>query len=92
LIENGDIINVDVEKRRIDVQLTDEEMELRRKKWTLPAYKANRGVLYKVCGCLPLPQCFVYITLMNLVKKFHLFCFQYIKNVQSASRGCVTDE
>ncbi|KAE8125206.1 hypothetical protein FH972_020039 [Carpinus fangiana] len=63
LIENGDIIDVDVEKRRIDVQLTDEEMELRRKKWTPPAYKANRGVLYK-----------------------------YIKNVQSASRGCVTDE
>ena len=28
LIENGDIINIDVEKRRIDVQLIDEEMEL----------------------------------------------------------------
>ncbi|XP_059447440.1 dihydroxy-acid dehydratase, chloroplastic [Corylus avellana] len=63
LIENGDVITVDVEKRRIDVQITDEEMELRRKKWTPPAYKANRGVLFK-----------------------------YIKNVQSASRGCVTDE
>ncbi|XP_062166178.1 dihydroxy-acid dehydratase, chloroplastic [Alnus glutinosa] len=63
LIENGDIINVDVEKRRIDVLITDEEMEQRRKKWTPPAYKANRGVLYK-----------------------------YIKNVQSASSGCVTDE
>ncbi|XP_030926892.1 dihydroxy-acid dehydratase, chloroplastic-like [Quercus lobata] len=63
LIENGDIINVDVQNRRIDVQITDEEMERRRKQWTPPAYKAKSGVLYK-----------------------------YIKNVQPASRGCVTDE
>ncbi|XP_050239112.1 dihydroxy-acid dehydratase, chloroplastic-like [Quercus robur] len=63
LIENGDIISIDVQKRRIDVEITDEEMERRRKTWTPPAFKANRGVLYK-----------------------------YIKNVQSASRGCVTDE
>jgi len=63
LIENGDIISIDVQKRRIDVEITDEEMGRRRKTWTPPAFKANRGVLYK-----------------------------YIKNVQSASRGCVTDE
>ncbi|KAK4581117.1 hypothetical protein RGQ29_024689 [Quercus rubra] len=63
LIENGDIINVDVQNRRIDVQITDEEMERRRRQWTPPAYKAKNGVLYK-----------------------------YIKNVQPASRGCVTDE
>ncbi|KAM4091572.1 hypothetical protein ACJW30_09G146300 [Castanea mollissima] len=63
LIENGDIINVDVQNRRIDVQITDEEMETRRKQWTPPAYKAKSGVLYK-----------------------------YIKNVQPASMGCVTDE
>ncbi|KAL9349498.1 hypothetical protein Peur_056753 [Populus x canadensis] len=63
LIRNGDIINVDVRERRIDVQLTDSELEERRKNWTPPPYKATRGVLYK-----------------------------YIKNVQSASEGCVTDE
>ncbi|KAJ4954927.1 hypothetical protein NE237_011710 [Protea cynaroides] len=63
LIENGDVITIDVAKRRMDVQLTDEEMAERRKKWTPPAYKATKGVLYK-----------------------------YIKNVQPASRGCVTDE
>ncbi|KAL8162013.1 hypothetical protein V2J09_013502 [Rumex salicifolius] len=63
LIQNGDIIIIDVEKRRMDVQLSDAEMEERRKKWTPPPYKANRGVLYK-----------------------------YIKNVQPASVGCVTDE
>lgn len=53
LIVNGDIIDVDVGNRRIDVQITDEEMDQRRKKWTQPAYKANRGVLYKVFGSLP---------------------------------------
>ncbi|CAN0915699.1 Dihydroxy-acid dehydratase, chloroplastic [Linum grandiflorum] len=63
LIRNGDIITIDVRERRIDVELTDEEMEQRRKSWNPPAYKATRGALYK-----------------------------YIKNVQSASKGCVTDE
>lgn len=63
LIENGDFIKVDVENRRIDVELTDGELESRRNKWTSPPYKATSGVLYK-----------------------------YIKNVQPASRGCVTDE
>ncbi|KAH7518086.1 hypothetical protein FEM48_Zijuj09G0133400 [Ziziphus jujuba var. spinosa] len=33
LIQNGDIINVDIQNRRIDVQLTDEEMAKRRKEW-----------------------------------------------------------
>ncbi|XP_050215871.1 dihydroxy-acid dehydratase, chloroplastic [Mercurialis annua] len=63
LIRNGDIIDIDVRERRIDVQLTDQEMAERKLNWTPPPYKANCGVLYK-----------------------------YIKNVQSASRGCVTDE
>ncbi|KAK9091839.1 hypothetical protein Syun_026750 [Stephania yunnanensis] len=63
LIENGDIITIDVQKRRMDVQLTDDELDARRKKWISPPPKADRGVLYK-----------------------------YIKNVQPASRGCVTDE
>ncbi|KAK6145860.1 hypothetical protein DH2020_019729 [Rehmannia glutinosa] len=63
LIENGDIITIDIAKRRMDVDLTDVELNERRKRWTPPAYKADRGVLYK-----------------------------YIRNVQSASKGCVTDE
>ncbi|KAL6526650.1 hypothetical protein OROGR_015740 [Orobanche gracilis] len=63
LIENDDIITIDIENRRMDVSLTDEELNTRRKRWTPPAYKADRGVLYK-----------------------------YIRNVQTASNGCVTDE
>ncbi|KAI3716426.1 hypothetical protein L1987_67296 [Smallanthus sonchifolius] len=63
LVQNGDIITIDISKKRMDVHLTDKELDERRKAWTPPPYKAERGVLYK-----------------------------YIKNVQSASRGCVTDE
>ncbi|KAL0368556.1 UNVERIFIED_CONTAM: Dihydroxy-acid dehydratase, chloroplastic [Sesamum calycinum] len=63
LVENGDIITIDIQKRRMDVNLTDSELNERRKRWTPPPYKAERGVLYK-----------------------------YIKSVQSASNGCVTDE
>ncbi|XP_042988860.1 dihydroxy-acid dehydratase, chloroplastic-like isoform X2 [Carya illinoinensis] len=55
LIENGDIINVDVQKRRIDVQISNEEMEQRRQKWTPALYKANRGVLYKFAHALMCP-------------------------------------
>ncbi|KAG8481107.1 hypothetical protein CXB51_025853 [Gossypium anomalum] len=64
LIQNGDVISIDVQKRAINVQLTDDELNEKqeRKTWT-PPYKANRGTLHK-----------------------------YIKNVQSASMGCVTDE
>ncbi|KAG9148796.1 hypothetical protein Leryth_018106 [Lithospermum erythrorhizon] len=63
LVENGDVITIDIQKHRMDVQLTEAELEERRKKWSPSPFKASRGVLYK-----------------------------YIKNVQSASRGCVTDE
>ncbi|KAJ0961288.1 hypothetical protein J5N97_000746 [Dioscorea zingiberensis] len=63
LVKNGDEITIDIQKRRMDVKLTDEQLAERRRKWTPPAYKASRGVLYK-----------------------------YIKNVKSASSGCVTDE
>jgi dihydroxy-acid dehydratase len=48
LVQNGDVINVDVKNKRIDVLVSDEEMEARRKKWSAPPYKANQGVLYKV--------------------------------------------
>jgi dihydroxy-acid dehydratase len=63
LIENGDRITIDAERRRIDVAVGDEELAKRRARWQAPPYKATRGTLYK-----------------------------YIKNVKSASEGCVTDE
>ncbi len=63
LVEDGDAITIDAEQNRLDVAVTDKEMEQRRAQWTAPPYKATHGTLYK-----------------------------YIKNVRSASEGCVTDE
>jgi len=63
LVKDGDSIIIDANKNSIDVDITDEEMEKRKSEWTMPAYKATRGTLFK-----------------------------YIKNVKSASEGCVTDE
>ncbi len=63
LIKDGDVITLDARANRIDFAVDDAEMQRRREHWSMPAYKAERGTLYK-----------------------------YIKNVKSASEGCVTDE
>jgi len=63
LVQNGDMVTIDAEANRIDVDVSEEELARRRAAWTAPPYKATRGTLYK-----------------------------YIKNVKSASEGCVTDE
>jgi dihydroxy-acid dehydratase len=63
LVKNGDRITIDAENRRLDVELSADELAKRQSAWQAPPYKATRGTLYK-----------------------------YIKNVKSASEGCVTDE
>ena len=63
LLQDGDEITIDADTNVIQVALTDDELAARKEQWTMPAYKFNRGTLYK-----------------------------YIKNVTSASIGCVTDE
>ena len=63
LVRDGDVITIDAESRRIEVDVSEEELVRRRGEWTAPPYKFTRGTLYK-----------------------------YIKNVKSASEGCVTDE
>jgi dihydroxy-acid dehydratase len=62
LVRDGDRIEIDSVASRITVQVSDEEMASRRSEWTMPAYKAGRGVLAR-----------------------------YIRTVQDASHGCVTD-
>ncbi|CAL5014132.1 unnamed protein product [Urochloa decumbens] len=47
LVQNGDTITIDVAKRVIDVDLTEAQLEERRKKWSPPSYKATRGALWK---------------------------------------------
>lgn len=47
LLQNGDIISIDAEKNTLSVNLTDEEIADRKKKWIAPPYKATKGILYK---------------------------------------------
>ncbi len=63
LVNNGDQITIDAVNNTLSVDISNDDLVERRKAWTAPPYKANRGTLYK-----------------------------YIKNVASASLGCVTDE
>lgn len=63
LVKDGDVVTINAETNTISVDVSDEELASRKTNWSMPAYKANRGTLYK-----------------------------YIKNVKTASEGCVTDE
>ncbi|CAO2177380.1 unnamed protein product [Urochloa humidicola] len=47
LVQSGDTITIDVGKRVIDVDLTEAQLEERRRKWSPPPYKAARGALWK---------------------------------------------
>ncbi len=63
LVQDNDIVTIDANTNRLDVNVSESEMTVRKAKWRAPALKATCGTLYK-----------------------------YIKNVKSASEGCVTDE
>ena len=45
LIQEGDIIEIDIPEYRINVQLSDEELEARRSAWSAPAPKVTSGWL-----------------------------------------------
>ena len=47
LIRDGDMITIDAADQRLDVDVSDAEMEKRRSAWEMPPYKASRGTLYK---------------------------------------------
>jgi len=47
LIKDGDLITIDAERNSIDVDLSETELQNRKSDWTMPAYKASRGTLYK---------------------------------------------
>jgi dihydroxy-acid dehydratase len=50
LIEAGDTVVIDVEGRRLDVELTPDELERRRARWTPPAPRYTSGVMAKYAG------------------------------------------
>ena len=45
LLKEGDIIQIDLEKRTLNVKLTDKELNARRAKWTPPESKVKTGYL-----------------------------------------------
>ena len=47
LVEDGDIITIDSKNNVISVDISDNEIEERRKKWKKPDLKINQGILYK---------------------------------------------
>ena len=47
LLRSNDRITIDAAKNTLDVDLSDEELSARRKNWTMPPYKADRGTLAK---------------------------------------------
>jgi dihydroxy-acid dehydratase len=46
-IRNGDIITIDVKKRRLDVEISAAELKKRLKKWKAPKPRYTSGVFYK---------------------------------------------
>ncbi len=47
LIRDGDIITIDAETNRLDVELSEAELQSRRAAWKQPPFKATRGTLFK---------------------------------------------
>ncbi len=47
LVQNGDIIAIDARNNKIEVKLSNEELDSRRKAWVQPPLKHQSGVLYK---------------------------------------------
>ena len=47
ILQDGDIVTIDIENRRIDVELSDEDIQERLNKWTPPEPPYTRGVMAK---------------------------------------------
>ncbi len=47
LVENGDTITIDAQKREMTLHIDDEEMARRKQNWQQPAPKYTRGLLAK---------------------------------------------
>ena len=47
LVENGDVISMDVDKRELNVRVSDDELDRRRAKWTAPPPRYTHGVMAK---------------------------------------------
>ncbi|SHI55846.1 dihydroxy-acid dehydratase [Dethiosulfatibacter aminovorans DSM 17477] len=46
VVENGDIIEIDIPERKLNIEISDEEMKSRLEKWTAPKARVSEGYLY----------------------------------------------
>jgi dihydroxy-acid dehydratase len=46
-VRNGDIISIDATHNKLELKISNEELEARKKAWIQPAYKAKKGILKK---------------------------------------------
>ena len=47
LVENGDIISIDAVNNRLDVKISEDELQARKDRWQKPPYKGKKGILRK---------------------------------------------
>lgn len=47
IIKDGDMINIDIPNKRLDIDLSQEELIRRLKDWKIPEYKIKEGYLYR---------------------------------------------
>lgn len=47
LVKDGDIISVDAVNNTIELQVSEEELERRKKEWKAPPLKVSQGTLFK---------------------------------------------
>jgi dihydroxy-acid dehydratase len=47
LLEDGDMVTIDAERNTVAVDLEEEELHRRRRAWSMPPYKADRGTLLR---------------------------------------------
>jgi dihydroxy-acid dehydratase len=99
LLQNGDIINIDVEKRVMDVDISDAEWARRRVgglevQWPPPPQwcPSARRMFAMLDACAPGCTWFLQAAWKAPpLKATSGTLYKYIKNVTSASEGCVTD-
>ena len=47
LVKDGDVITIDAVSNTINLDVESSEIQKRKDKWKMPAYKSTRGTLYK---------------------------------------------
>src|SRR4029077_18203684 len=52
LLKDGDRITIDADAKRLNVDLSDDELARRRKAWSAPGPRVQRGVLAKYARCV----------------------------------------